>query len=227
MSEDEPKKRKWWTILIAIVIIGIIGTVSGYYLYQNSLQPNIQVTAVNITPITDPSSSTVLDQGRVYTISSFSYTAILQGTYYLIFDNDFSWITAKSIDLTFFRAFPVDAYNSTFIISAGNFWYETIYLSEGQQVFGSFSISGGSGNDIDFRIQANTCTEGVTFACTLVNAGSSDGFATVVFTVDGSSVWSNQYFLLKGSSLPISGSITINNCESHAFNIIVQNQYKP
>ncbi len=85
----------------------------------------------------------------------------------------------------------------------------------------------GSGNDVNFKIQAYTCTEGVNFTSSLVNAGSSDGFADVAFTVDGVSAWSNSYFVPKGGTLPINGHIVLDDCGAHAFDIVVQNQYKP
>jgi len=48
-----------------------------------------------------------------------------------------------------------------------------------------FTISGGSGNDTDFYIAADTCTQTVNFSFTLVNSESANGYATVQIELDG------------------------------------------
>jgi hypothetical protein len=213
--------------LIAIIIIGSVGVVAAYYVYENSLQPNIQAIAVNIhTPVTDPETTTWLNLGRVSNMGSFNYQVTLSGEYVLVFGNTFSWLSDKFVNLTYTTHWP-DYQWTSFYVTAGNSETVQVHVNAGQQFGGDFWVSGGSGNDVDFRIVAYTCTENVSFTFSLINAGSSDGFADVVFTVDGASAWSNKYFVPQGSTLPMNGSIIINNCDTHTFNIVVQKQYKP
>src|SRR5712692_4557681 len=61
-------------------------------------------------------------------------------------------------------------------------------------------ISGGSGNDTDFYIAADTCTQTVNFSFTLVNSGSANGYATVQIQIDGQTNWTNRYFVARGSA---------------------------
>jgi hypothetical protein len=225
MSTETPGKSRL-LLYVVIVVVVLIGAVGVYYLYQNSQQPNIQATAINIvSPLQSPASSNVVDQGRVSGKGSFSYTASLNGDYYLTFDNSFSFFAPKYVSVNYSVAGK--QYTTAVSLSPGETKNVNVGLDAGGQVSGSFNASGGSGNDVNFRIVGNTCSESVAFSFSLVNAGSANGFADVAFTVDGSSAWSNRYFVSMNSSVPVSGSVTLNDCGAHTFKVVVTNQQKP
>jgi hypothetical protein len=230
--------NRTYTILMVIGVIILVGG-TGYYLYQqsvedtrikyqNSLQPNIQSTQNSITtPDPIPNLVSQVSQSRVSASGSFDFKATYRAYFYLYFDNSFSMFSSKTVHLTYTTTSPVTNDDVTFDVSAGNYHYIRVLLDVGQQLSGSFSITGGSGNDVNFWINYYTFTQQPSFRSVLVNAGTSDGFANVAFTVDGVSVWSNKFFLAKGTSLPISGNVTLNDGNKHTFDIVVVNQYKP
>jgi hypothetical protein len=226
VPQPQKKSQNMIPTVIAIIIIAVAVVVAGYFVYQNSLQPNIQVIDANVNQVTHPTTTTWLDLGRVSNQGSFNDPSVdLGGDYYLVFDNTFSWFTDKFVNLSYTTHWPDYTWTSFWVV-AGQFETVKIQVNEGQQLGGDFWVTGG-GNDVDFSIIADTCTEKVSFAFSLINAGSSDGFADVIFTKDGTTVWSNKYFVPMGSTLPINGSVTIKDCDNHAFNIAVQRQYKP
>lgn len=210
---------------MVIIILGSI-CVTGVYLYQNSLQPNIYVVNRIITPVAYPEVTTWLNLGRVSGMGSFNYEVNMSGEYVLIFDNGFSTFSSKSINLTYTTHWP-DYQWDYFILSPGQTRTVQIHVNAGQWLGGDFWVSGGSGNDVDFKILAHTCTTAVSFTSSLVNAGTSDGFVDVAFTVDGASAWSNRYFVPKGGTVPIDSHVVLDDCGDHAFDIVVQNQFKP
>src|SRR3989442_15440270 len=102
--QDKPRRFSRNALIGIIIIIATLLAAGGYggnRIYQNSLQPNVQATAVNIrTPSTSPRSSNAVNDGRVTRPGSFHYTTSLPGTYTLVLDNIFSVITSKSVSLT-------------------------------------------------------------------------------------------------------------------------------
>jgi hypothetical protein len=168
---------------VAIALIAG-GSYAGITVYQASQQPNIQATAIVIgQPITDPRLSTVLDDGRVANSASFGYTTVLPGTYTLVFENSFSTFSSKSVYATYTAAGAT--HTQSFAVSAGSAQNIANNLLANQVLSGSFTVTGGSGNDVNFYITASTCTQTVTFSFSLVNPGAANGFATVHFNVDG------------------------------------------
>lgn len=208
--------------VVALVIVG--GWVGGTYLVRISQQPNIQATSVNIPePIADHQTSTVLNEGRVSNSASFSYVAELLGSYSLVFDNSFSTFSSKSIALSWTD--PAGApHTQTFSVPPGNAYTITVEMKVNEIVTGSFAVSGGSGNDVNFYIKAQTCTQSITFSFILVNSGNANGYATVQLLVDGQAKWTNRYFVLQGQQVPANGSIALPDCSSHSLNVIVSSQ---
>jgi len=226
VPQPRPKSRKLVPTIIAVIIVAVVVIITGYFVYQNSLQPNIQVTDVHSVRYTHPTTTTWLDLGRVRNDGHFNDMSVdLGGDYVLVFDNSFSLFSDKYISLQYTTHWP-DYQSRSFYVTAGQTKNLTVHVNEGQQLGGDFTVSGGSGNDINFHILANTCSETVLFTCTLVNSGNADGYAEVVFAADGTAVWSNKYYVRQNTSLPINGSITINDCDDHTFNIVIQRQYK-
>jgi hypothetical protein len=201
------------------------GSYAGINVYQASQLPNIQATAIVIGhPVTDPILSTVLDDGRVANSASFGYTTVLPGTYTLVFDNSFSTFSSKSVYATYTAAGAT--HTQSFVVSAGNAQNIANNLSANQVLSGSFTVTGGSGNDVNFYITASTCTQTVTFSFTLVNPGAANGFATVHFNVDGQSQWSNRYLVSQSQQVPGSGSVTLPDCGTHTYGVLVSSQEK-
>jgi hypothetical protein len=213
-------------LLIIAVSAGMVGW--GYGILQSALRPNIQVINVTVSPATNPMTTTWLDMGRVSNMGSFNYPSgvNMTGEYDLVFNNSIPDFESTFVNLTYTTHWPDYLWTSFTLLP-----YETktvpVHVNAGQQLGGDFWITGGSGNGLYFRILAHTCTENVSFTFSLINTGSSDGFADVVFTIDNASAWSNKYFVPQGSTLPINGSVIINDCDEHTFNIVVQRQYKP
>lgn len=134
--------------------------VGGYFGYQALQQPNIQLTALNIgQPAQTPLTQQVQNQGRVSGTASFSYTASLKGSYYLTFDNSFSILSSKYVSINYSVAGK--GYSTAVSLSAGETKDVLVGLGIDGQVSGSFSASGGSGNDVNFYIVGQTCSEGV------------------------------------------------------------------
>ena len=222
--EQPPKSRRmvWIVVAVAVVVLVAVGGVAAYYLLQ---QPNIQLTALNVgQPAQSPVSQTVQNQGRVSGSASFSYTASLTGSYYLTFDNSFSLVSSKYVSLNYSVAGK--QYSTAVSLSAGQTKDVFVGLNAGGQVSGSFSTSGGSGNDVNFYVVGNTCSETVSFSFTLVNSGPVNGYATVSFRSDGSSIWTNKYFVSAGQQLPVSGSVSLSDCGNHVFSALVTAQQK-
>ena len=218
-----PKSRRMtWIILAVVVVVVAVGGVAAYYLMQ---QPNIQLTALNVgQPAQSPVTQTVQNQGRVSGSGSFSYTATLAGSYYLTFDNSFSIVSSKSVTVSYTVAGK--QYSTGVSLKPGETKDIYVGLDAGGQVTGTFSTSGGSGNDIDFWITGNTCTEKVSFSFTLVNSGPVSGYATVCFRSDGSCLGTNKYYVLAGQQLPVSWSAVLSECNNHVFAALVTGQQK-
>jgi hypothetical protein len=210
-------------VIIAIVII--LAGVGGYYAYTNSQQPNIQATNIQIAqPQQSPQSSVVVDQGQVPNGASFNYITDLPGSYVMVFDNSFSILSSKSVSLSFSTGGSVN--QQSFQVPAGQTKSVSVALLHGQLLNGSFQVSGGSGNDIDFYIQGNTCSQTVSFTFTLVNVGNANGLASVGFQSDGSQPWANRYFVAQGQQSAESGSAIIQDCNSHVYSVVVAQQQK-
>jgi hypothetical protein len=226
VPSTQPKRLSTRTIIaIIVIIVGLVVGLGGYAgttVYQASRQPNIQATAINTQPpITNPQTSTVVNQGVVSNSGAFVFTANLPGTYTLVFDNSFSTFSSKSVSLTLTGSTTL-----SFVVTAGATKQIPYSLSSGQTISGLFSVSGGSGNDIDFYVSAQTCTQTIAFSFTLVNPGSANGFATVQFLVDGRAAWNNRYLVSEGQQVQGTGSVTLPDCNSHTTNVTVSQQGK-
>lgn len=224
-----PKGHRRRTLAVVVVIILALAIVGGFYYYtQYYLQPDIQVTNISVpTPAQNPQSAVVVDEGRVSNSGSFDYTSNLIGTYDMVFDNSFSIISAKQVAVNY--SFGGTSESASFSVPAGTTQPCCgMGLSPNERLNGTFQVSGGSGNDINFEIVASTCTQNVTFSFTLVNAGASSGFANVslraggsLLGVSGASFWSNRYYVPAGQSVPESGQISIPDCRPSSFSVIV------
>ena len=212
-------------IALVIILVVILGGIGGTLIYQAAQQPNIQVTNINIPQATAiPRTSTVVDGGRVVNSGTFDYTTTLPGTYTLVFDNSFSVFSSKSVAVSFTVAGASDS--NSFVVQPGNVANLDFTLTAGNRLTGTFSVSGGSGDDIDFYVTARTCTQTVNFSFVLVNSGSANGYATVQFQVDGQAFWTNRYFVAQGQQLPENGSVVLSDCNGHAYNIVVSKTEK-
>jgi uncharacterized protein (UPF0333 family) len=229
--------NRTYTILILIGVIILAGG-TGYYLYQQSIedarvqaenakQPNIQTTQTSITAGSLLSNIVyIVSPTRISSSYSYNFKTTIDGSYTFYFDNGFSTFSSKTVHITYSTTNPVTNYDNTFTLPAGkvNFWYATFGI--GQQVTISITVTGGSGNDVDFHLNTATHSRKPTFKTTLVNAGTADGFAEVAFYVDGISAWTNKYFIKKGESQTVSGSCTVNDNLDHTYNFVVVKQYK-
>jgi len=217
------RKRNFAIVLLLIAVVGIPG---GYYAYQSSLQPSIQVTNISTAQPTQTSSSqNVVNLGRVTSTGSISYNAVLNGTYLMVFDNRFS-DSPESVAVTY--SIGGGPSNSmSFTVPRGSSRDVSTTLQAGQSITGTFTVAGTSNNDIAFQIVANTCTEAISFSFSIVNTGNANGFATVGFQADGKTVWSNRYFVQTGQQAPESASATFSSCPSHNnYNVVVLSQQK-
>ena len=211
--------------IIGIVIIAVVLVAGGAYggnrIYQDSLQPNVQATAINIgTPTTDPVSSTPVDQGRVTSPGAFDYTTSLVGTYDLVWDNSFSVFTSKSVSVSY-TVSASSTKSTSFTVQPGRVEELSFDLGTGDRIYGTFAVSGGS-NDVNFYIISHTCSQTVSFSFTLVNPGNANGFGTARLTEDGHNTdWSNRYYVPQGGQAQGSGTITFPDCSSHILNVVV------
>jgi hypothetical protein len=211
--------------IVALSLVLVIGAASVYYLVEVAPEPNLQLTAIkSAIPVTTPLSQNVQDQGLVSSSGTFSYTASLKGSYYLTFDNSFSIFSSKSLSVSYSVAGK--QYDTGVSLRPGDTKNIFVALDSGGQVSGSFTVSGGSGNDVNFYVVGNTCTEVVSFASTLVNSGPVSGYASVAYQSDGSSIWTNKYFVPAGQQVPISGSASLSDCGNHNFTAVVTAQQK-
>jgi hypothetical protein len=217
----------------AVVLVLIVGAGAGGYLYyqnyqknyQNSLQPNVQVTNPIISkPIQTPNDATVVSLGRVSYSGSFNYSAVKDGSYELIFDNSFSTFSSKNVAITYDAAGALTS--SSLTVPAGNSQQITVQLKAGQRLSGSFTTSGGSGNDVNFEIVGQTCSESIAFSFDLANTGTASGSTTAAFQADGQQLWSNKDLVAAGQQVPASGTATLPNCADHSFGIVVIQQQK-
>jgi len=210
---------------VVVLLVLVVGAASAYYVLEVAPQPDMQVTAIQSgTPVQAPQTQTVLSQGLVSNSGSFSYTANLTGSYYLTFGNSFSVFSSKNVGVTYTVAGK--QYKTGVSVGAGATQTIFVGLPSGGQVTGNYSVSGGSGNDIDFSIVGNTCTETVPFSFTIVNSGSVGGYASLAYQSDGSSIWTNRYYVAAGQQLPVSGSGNLLDCNTHTFAAVVTAQQK-
>ncbi|OLD15059.1 MAG: hypothetical protein AUI97_00255 [Crenarchaeota archaeon 13_1_40CM_3_52_17] len=226
--QDKPRRFSRNALIGIIIIIATLLAAGGYggnRIYQDSLQPNVQATAVNIgTPSTSPSSSNAVNDGRVTSPGSFDYTTSLPGTYTLVWDNIFSVITSKSVSVTY--TVSGSTHSHSFTVQPGHNYELSFNLGNGDRVYGNFAVSGGS-NDVNFYITAQTCTETVSFSFTLVNPGSANGFATARLLEDGKdTTWSNRYYVPQSGQVQGSGTITLSDCASHILSVSISTQGK-
>ncbi len=212
-------------IVIIVAALVVAGGYGGTRIYQDSLQPNIQATAVNIgTPSTSPSSSTAVDDGRVTSPGSFDYTTSLPGTYALVWDNSFSVFTSKSVSVSY--TVSGSTHTQSFTVQPGTSQELSFSLGTGDRIYGNFAVSGGS-NDVNFYITAQTCTETVSFSFTLVNPGNANGFATARLLEDGKdTTWSNRYYVPQGGQTQGAGTVTFPDCSSHILSVSISTQEK-
>jgi hypothetical protein len=201
-----------------ILVLGIFG---GFYYYtQDYLQPNIQVTNLNISaPVTIPQTSVVVNEGRVFGSGSFDFTPSLAGTYDMVFNNSFSFIATKHVSVNYSAGGTSSS--PSLVIPAGLSTTVGVVLSPSEQLDGTFQVSGGAGNDINFEIVANTCMQKVSFSFTLVNVGTSSDFANVSLTAGGKSFWTNRYLIPSGQKVSESGQTNIPDCISRSYNVTI------
>ncbi len=207
-------------VAVIILLVVILGGIGGPLIYQAAQQPNIQATAIDIPPRTaNPRTSTVVDERRIANSGGFDYTTTLPGTYSLVFDNSFSVFASKSVSVSYSAG--GSSSTRSLEVEPGLVATLSFTLTAGQRLSGTVTVSGGSGNDIDFYITAETCTQRVNFAFVLVNSGNANGYATVEFQVDGQVFWTNRYFVTQGQQLPVSGNVVLSDCSGHVYNVVV------
>ena len=209
-------------IVVAVVLVVVVA--GGYYAYQNSFQPNIQATNYQVGyPQTYPVDTPEQNIGKVSSTGSFSYTATANGAADLIFDNSFSFITSKAVSVSYNAAGA--GFSKSFTVPAGQSYTLQVPLGQGQSVSGTFSVTGGSGNDVNFLIDQYTCSESVPFSVVLVNSGNANGYAKLgIETEGGVGVYLNNYFVPQGQQVPVSGSAVVQDCSTHNFAPVVTQQ---
>lgn len=135
-----------------------------------------------------PDQSTNLHCSRSRKVSgsgSFSYTASVGGLAYLVFDNSFSTFSSKSVSAEYSVAGVQSS--QSFTVGAGDVNTIGVSLNGGQTVSGTFTASGGSGNDVDFSITLSTCSQTIPFTANLVDSGGANGYAVVSLQIQSSS----------------------------------------
>lgn len=203
-----------------LAVLLVAGAASAYYILDVAPQPNLQLTAIqSAPPVKNPQSQQVQSQGRISGAGTFSYTPSLKGTYQLTFDNSFSLFSSKQVAVSY--TVTGKQYNTGVSLSAGQTKEISTNLDSGQQVSGSFSTSGGSGNDVNFYIVGNTCSEQLSFSFIIVNSGPVSGYATVAYNSDGTQLWTNKYFVPAGQQVPVSGSASLSDCDNHTFASVI------
>jgi len=214
-STPPPGKSNLLRNLVVVVVLFVIIVAVVYYAYDASQQPNIQVTNLQLgSSITFPQTTTVQNEARISTSGSFSYTAATNGAANLVFDNGFSFVSAKQVSVSYTAA--GSSSSKSFSVPAGQAYTLQIPLNDGQSVSGTFTVAGGSGNDIGFSIDQYTCSQTLPFSFVLVNSGSANGYGTVILTTDnGIQAFSNKYFVQQGQQEPISESASIPDCSAH------------
>jgi hypothetical protein len=100
--------------------------------------------------------------------------------------------------------------------------YEKLYY----QVRGFIERHVWFSNDVNFYIVGNTCSEQVTFSFILVNSGPVNGYANVSFRSDGSSIWTNKYYVPAGQQSTVEVTRIISDCGNHTFSAVVTSQQK-
>jgi len=191
------------------------GVIIAIILYSFTILPNISVSDVTVNSVPREEFVTVLDYGRVPNYSSFYYQPKVFGTYNLVFSNDFSFISTKYVEAKY--SDNGKFYTQSFQVPAGANKIIPVYAGSGQVISGDFSVSGGSGNDVDFYIGTVTCSQTVTFSFNLINTGPVDGNSEIILEADGQSVWSNNYFIEKNTQARKDGKVTINDCYQHEY----------
>ncbi len=215
-----PESKRTIGIGIAIaaaIAIGVVG-------YQLSLQPDIQVSELNVSRDKNTEFVKVLDYGRVSNHFSYDYTAPKDGTYYIILENDFSVFSSKYA----FGSYSDNgkSYLSSLEIPPGTYKSIPVYAYAGQSINGDYSVNGGSGNDVDFSITQERCSQKVFFSFSLANYGPVSGNAQVKLNADGNSVWNNQYYVETQKQISKKESITIPDCNDHVYNMYVESQQR-
>ena len=191
------------------------GIIIGIFLYSLTILPNISVSDVIVNSVPREEFVTVLDYGRVPNYSGFYYDPTVSGTYSLVFSNDFSFISTKYVEAKYTDNGKY--YTQSFQVPAGSQKIIPVYASSSQVISGDFSVSGGSGNDIDFYIGSVICSQTVTFSFNLINTGPVDGNTEIILEADGQSVWSNSYFIEKNTQSRKDGKVTISDCYQHEY----------
>jgi flagellar basal body-associated protein FliL len=255
-ASPAPHKLNLTLVIVAVIVVIVAVAGIGYYLYQGSLQPNIQVLNLQFgSAQTSPQNSIVQDQGRVSGSDTFSYTATMSGVAYLVFDNTFSTFSSKQVSVAYSVAGSQNS--QSFVVDAGNVNTIGVQMYSGQTVSGTFTASGGSGNDVDFSIILYTCSQTIPFTANIVNSGGANGYAVVSIQIQSSSngvstvgpsststttaaggssgnvplvlsgtVFSEKYYAPKGQQEPISGTASILDCGTHTFSAVVSQQQK-
>jgi hypothetical protein len=210
-------------VAVIVVIIVLVVAAAGYAFYYYSNQPNIQATQINISSDKFPQTSLAVNYGQV-TSGQFSFTANVNGVYGLVLDNGISFFASKQVSVDYTASGK--SASQSFQLSPGQKGFVNVTLTNGQQFSGSYTISGGSGNDLQVYIQANTCTELVSYNFVLVNSGPVSGYATVGLQVDQQTTPSNKYFVTPNQQLRESGSATLPDCNPHSMQVVVLSQQK-
>lgn len=187
--------------------------------YSLTILPNISVSDVTVSSIPNEQFVTVLDYGRVPNYSNFYYKPEVVGTYSLVFSNDFSVFSTKYVETKYKDNGKF--YTQSFQVPAGAHKIIPVYAGSGQVISGDFSVSGGSGNDVDFYIGTVTCTQTVTFSFTLINTGPVNGRVEVALEADGHPIWSNNYFIEKNTQVRKDGKVTINDCYQYEYFVAI------
>jgi len=195
------------------------GIIIAIILYSLTILPNISVSDITVSSIPHEEFVTVLDYDRVSNYRSFYYDPEVTGTYNLVFSNDFSFISTKYVETKY--SDKGKFYTQSFQVPPGTHKIIPVYASSGQVISGDFSVSGGSGNDVDFYIGTVTCSQTVTFSFSLINTGPVDGRTEITLESDGQPIWSNNYFIEKNTQVRKDGRVTINDCYEHEYFVAI------
>lgn len=224
MASARPESpKKYIAIGIGLAVAAIAVYLALPFVHQNTLQPNYQITDLLFSePRQDTTQITDLQQARVANSSSFNYVAERSGDYSLVFSNTFSLVSDKQVSLSY--SIDGDRTARTITVPAPSKVSIPIKTQSGQTIEGSFTISGGSGNDVDFFIMHKECSQTIISSFNLVNAGKGNGTAFVTMKADGQTIASNQYYLTSNQQVTKTMKATIADCDSHSYTMMVEKQ---
>jgi len=149
---------------------------------------------------------------------SFDYTANESGMYEIYFFN--AWENQDPVSISLEYSAPQrDMKAQSLSIPYGSQTYFREMIESGESIGGNFNVTGHPNQGILFTLLLPKCTQSIPFSFTLANTGQANDTANVQFRVDGKPVWSNNYVVEASRLRPEGGTVIIEDCIEHTFNL--------